>query len=46
MTQKTDCPCKRKKCIRHGNCDACRAYHATADRKHPVACEREKKADK
>ena len=23
----TDCPCKRTKCERHGNCDECRDYH-------------------
>ena len=33
------CPCKRKKCPRHGDCAACRAYHA--ERKRPVFCERE-----
>lgn len=22
-----DCPCKRTECERHGNCDACKAYH-------------------
>ncbi len=36
-----DCPCKKKKCKRYGNCDACRKHHAES--KRPVACEREKK---
>ena len=38
---KEDCPCKKKNCERHGDCDACRAYHAESKRKRP--CEREKK---
>ena len=37
-----DCPCKKKSCKRHGNCDACRAHHAESKRKRP--CERDKKA--
>ena len=36
-----NCPCKKKKCERYGNCDACRAYHAESKRKRP--CERTKK---
>ena len=39
---KEDCPCKKKSCERHGNCDACKAYHAESKRKRP--CEREKNA--
>lgn len=35
-----NCPCKRKKCERHGNCEACLAHHK--DKKHPPYCEREK----
>ena len=34
-----NCPCKKKGCPRHGDCAACRAYHA--ERKRPVFCERE-----
>ena len=34
------CPCKRKKCERHGNCDACRAHHHDSSRKALTACER------
>lgn len=35
-----NCPCKKTKCERHGNCDACRAYHTGSKRKRP--CERTK----
>lgn len=41
MSRKPDCPCRRIKCVRHGDCDACRAYHAETGRKYPVACEKE-----
>ena len=34
-----NCPCGKKGCPRHGDCAACRAYHA--ERKRPVFCERE-----
>lgn len=34
-----DCPCKRVKCKRHGDCAACRAHHQEKN-KHPVACDR------
>lgn len=34
----TSCPCKRKKCPRHGDCEACKAYHA--DSKIKLPCER------
>lgn len=37
------CPCKKKKCERHGNCDECRKYHAESKRQRPVACEKEKR---
>ncbi len=33
-----NCPCKKTKCERYGNCDACRAYHSESKRKRP--CER------
>lgn len=32
---KEDCPCKKKNCGRHGNCDACKAYHAESKQKRP-----------
>ena len=35
-----NCKCKKKKCIRHGNCIACREYHQNSKRKRKVACER------
>lgn len=33
-----DCPCKKRSCPRHGDCAACRAYHA--DGKRPPRCQR------
>lgn len=33
-----DCPCKRARCPRHGNCEACRAHHAGS--KYSAACDR------
>lgn len=38
---KANCPCKKARCVRHGNCDACRAYHAESKRRRP--CERYKR---
>jgi len=38
-----DCPCKKKKCPRHGRCEECRAHHAASTRRRPVYCERPKK---
>lgn len=38
-----NCPCKKKKCERHGRCDECRKYHAESKRQRPVACEKGKK---
>jgi len=43
MTINESCPCKRKKCERHGNCDECRKHHAGSKRQLPVACEKGKK---
>lgn len=43
MTNKnTDptCPCKKKSCPRHGDCDACRQHHAESKRQRPVYCDR------
>lgn len=34
-----DCPCKRAKCSRHGNCVACREYHGDP-KQNPAACQR------
>ena len=36
-----NCPCKKKKCERHGNCDECRKHHAESKRQRP--CEKAKK---
>lgn len=35
-----DCPCKRTKCERHGNCDACREHHRLSKHQSFPACER------
>lgn len=35
-----NCPCKRTKCERHGDCEACRIHHHTDKRKALTACER------
>jgi hypothetical protein len=41
---KEDCPCPKLKCERHGNCEACEAYHG---RKSTLTfCKREKKTKK
>ena len=32
------CPCRKRDCSRHGDCAACRAYHAGG--KRPPRCER------
>ena len=36
-----NCPCKKTKCVRHGNCEECRKHHAGSKRKRP--CERKRK---
>lgn len=39
------CPCKRRRCSRHGDCTACREHHA--EKNALTACERAKaKAEK
>ncbi len=38
-----NCPCKRINCVRHGDCEACKAHHANFKRKMSVACERKNK---
>ncbi|MEA4894693.1 MAG: hypothetical protein VB064_05480 [Oscillospiraceae bacterium] len=40
MEETKDCPCPKKKCPRHGNCNECRAYHAEY-KKYPPYCERQ-----
>ena len=39
----TNCPCKKKKCLRHGNCEECRKHHRESKGQRPVACERSHK---
>lgn len=41
-----NCPCKRMKCERRKNCDACREHHHAMKRKLGVACERRQKKEK
>ena len=36
-----NCSCKKKSCLRHGDCEACRRYHEASKRKRPVYCDRE-----
>ena len=43
MTINENCPCKKKKCERHGNCVECRKHHAASKRQRPAACERTRK---
>lgn len=38
-----NCPCKRIKCERHGNCNACREHHN--DKKSLTFCDRLKKKE-
>lgn len=41
-----DCPCKRTKCERHGNCAACREHHHDKNSKKPLTrCEKLKKKE-
>ncbi len=44
IEKREDCPCKRKGCVRHGDCTACKKHHIGA--KHPVYCMREPKKGK
>jgi len=42
----TDCPCKRTKCERHGNCNACQEHHhRECSRKPLTACEKAEKKE-
>ncbi|MET0018350.1 GNAT family N-acetyltransferase [Oscillibacter sp.] len=45
VTQRTDCPCKRTRCARHGDCVACREHHKT-DKKNTVYCQRPTREEK
>ena len=35
-----DCPCRRTKCPRHGDCTACREHHRASGRKKRTYCEK------
>ncbi|MGI5977895.1 MAG: hypothetical protein ACOX66_00145 [Oscillospiraceae bacterium] len=37
MAEKTECPCPRMHCPRHGNCEACKSHHSG---KKPPYCQR------
>lgn len=39
--KRTDCPCKRLKCERYGDCDTCKSHHLT--KKTLPYCERKQK---
>lgn len=34
------CPCRKKSCPRHGDCEACRKHHAESKRQRPVYCDK------
>ncbi len=36
----SNCPCKRIKCERHGNCSACKKYHSALKRNPLTTCQR------
>ena len=38
MVINENCPCKKKKCERHGNCDECRKHHVESKCQRPVYC--------
>lgn len=40
-TNNINCPCKKKKCERHGKCVECKKHHAESKRQRPVACKKE-----
>lgn len=43
MTDKNtnpNCPCRKKSCPRHGDCEACRKHHAESEHKRPVYCDK------
>ena len=40
-----NCPCKRKKCERHGKCDECRKHHAESERQSLFIVKKRKRND-
>ncbi|WP_310603670.1 hypothetical protein [Anaerosporobacter sp.] len=45
MVINTDCPCKREKCDRHGNCEECKAHHRDSKSQPLTTCERLKRKE-
>ena len=45
VTQRADCPCKRTRCQRHGDCVSCRKHHRQ-DKKNVVYCQRATREEK
>lgn len=39
-TKNLDCPCKRTKCERYRNCNACKTHHHSSKHKLLTICER------
>ena len=35
-----NCPCKKRDCSRHGDCEVCRSYHIASRSKKSIYCER------
>ncbi len=44
LYQAENCPCRRKSCIRHGNCNECIAKHRKLNK--PTQCERKNQSSK
>ena len=40
MKNNLSCPCKKKSCPRHGDCEACRKHHEESKYKRPVYCDK------
>lgn len=38
--EEKSCPCKRTKCVRHGNCEECIAHHKEKETKYEPYCMR------
>ncbi len=45
IEENKDCPCKRIKCERHGDCIACNEHHHTSKKKPFTACDRIKQKE-
>lgn len=45
MSETVNCPCKHKRCSRHGDCEKCRAFHHAPDKNSLAACERMRAGD-